>query len=473
MKIKIVIIFLISVCCFSSEVDREALKNIKNYQLSNDLLDSQKSIILVINPKTGEIIESSIGARKFYGYNNLDSLNISNLNTMSDKEIKKEMAKAVKEDSNYFHFKHKLNNGEIRDVSVSSYPMIKGDQPLLLSIVQDITEQEKIERNRLFLIEIIISILSFGVLLTTILALKIRHAKEKYKNLFKNMTIGFIHLKMIYNRKKEPDDYIFLDVNPYFEKLTGISQKVIIGKKVKTLFPDLIDYKLKTFDKVIKKKVSINYKYYFPKMNKLFSYRAFATTNMTLALVFSDITEQEVLKKKLEEEKEKAENMATHDFLTGLPNRILFQNEFNRYIEHAKLNQTSIAICMFDMDKFKSINDTYGHLVGDLVLKEIGKRVEETIRACDVVSRFGGDEFACLITNFKSHEECEIIVKRIIKNVNKIFQINECKIFPSISIGIAIFPQNGTTENELVKKADTALYYIKNHGKNNYHFYGK
>lgn len=179
-----------------------------------------------------------------------------------------------------------------------------------------------------------------------------------------------------------------------------------------------------------------------------------------------------VLKKaerELEEEKAKALELATHDFLTELPNRILLMDRFESAVEYSKRNNEVFCIMSMDLDDFKVVNDNLGHAVGDKLLKEIANRVQNAVRKNDTVSRIGGDEFILLSTNIKTKSDAEIMAKRILNTFNKPFDfLNNSEIKPGISIGIAFYPINGENFEDLAKSADSAMYLAKKSGKNRF-----
>lgn len=178
---------------------------------------------------------------------------------------------------------------------------------------------------------------------------------------------------------------------------------------------------------------------------------------------------QERLKKK----QESLKHIASHDSLTNLFNRREFEHLLDNAIHSAKLNpnKISMALLLIDLDNFKSINDTYGHIHGDKLLKQFADRLAVITRENDILSRVGGDEFTLILYDIKSHFTVREISRRILSEVNSAYNILDKLITVTVSIGIAIYPNDGKTTNELLRKADLALYKAKNSGKNSYQFY--
>jgi len=175
----------------------------------------------------------------------------------------------------------------------------------------------------------------------------------------------------------------------------------------------------------------------------------------------SDITE-----KKMTEEK--IFHMATHDALTDLPNLNLVKDRIIMAIETSRRNKTSVAIMFIDLDNFKIVNDSFGHEIGDCLLQKVAKRFLSCIRKTDSVARVGGDEFLIVLTELQSSKNAELIAKKIIQFISKPFIFNDKHASVGVSIGISLYPDNGTDYKTLITKADRAMYVVKNSGKNNF-----
>lgn len=163
--------------------------------------------------------------------------------------------------------------------------------------------------------------------------------------------------------------------------------------------------------------------------------------------------------------------LANHDPLTRLPNRIKFNKELNNALKKANEINSQLAVLFLDLDRFKLINDTFGHDVGDKLLIEISNRLIHILEKNDVVCRIGGDEFTIMIPTIENIEQVSSIAKRILKTLQETYIIDGQEFSVSTSIGISIFPQDGTDSQELLKKADIAMYRGKENGKNIYQFY--
>jgi len=177
-----------------------------------------------------------------------------------------------------------------------------------------------------------------------------------------------------------------------------------------------------------------------------------------------EITEQKVAE-------EHIHHMARHDSLTGLPNRMMFSSLLNVAIPTAARYKRDFAVMFIDLDRFKFINDTLGHEAGDLLLKEIAARFKQTLRASDVIARLGGDEFVVLVQEISDREHAATVARKMLSAAIKPMMLvgQECRV--TASIGIALFPGDGEDEQALMKNADSAMYFAKEEGKNNFQFY--
>ncbi|CEG25934.1 bifunctional diguanylate cyclase/phosphodiesterase [Bacillus sp. B-jedd] len=167
---------------------------------------------------------------------------------------------------------------------------------------------------------------------------------------------------------------------------------------------------------------------------------------------------------------EKINFMAFHDELTGLANRRLFKERLNTTLNAGFNPGKVMAVMYFDLDQFKLINDSLGHTFGDKLLKAVAKRLQSSIRQDDLVSRWGGDEFTILLMNIKERE-IKIVAQRILNVFEKSFSVEGKELFITPGIGISLYPYDGVTTEELLRKADIAMYQAKKEGRNNYQFY--
>ncbi len=185
--------------------------------------------------------------------------------------------------------------------------------------------------------------------------------------------------------------------------------------------------------------------------------------------------QEDLIEKHLQtvEHKKKLLYQLEHDHLTKLPNRILFSDRLIESIKKSKRNDTNVAVLFIDIDKFKTINDSMGHDIGDEVLKEVALRFKSAMRESDVVARFGGDEFVVLIDDYKNAHDIIKIIDKIQKALVEPIVFNDSEYKSTISIGISVFPHDGDNPQSLLKNADIAMYRAKEDGRNRYKFFTK
>lgn len=184
--------------------------------------------------------------------------------------------------------------------------------------------------------------------------------------------------------------------------------------------------------------------------------------------IFSDITRRKQYEKHIN-------HLAHYDGLTNLPNRILLHDRLKQAILLATRKKQWITVFFLDLDRFKTLNDTQGHFVGDQLLQEVSKRLKNCVRQSDTVARFGGDEFVIVLTNFEDEDSArtnsEKIARNILHELSCPFLLSGQQFNTSSSIGFTLFPKDGNTVGQLIKNADTAMYYAKSKGRNNFQYY--
>jgi diguanylate cyclase (GGDEF)-like protein/PAS domain S-box-containing protein len=181
-------------------------------------------------------------------------------------------------------------------------------------------------------------------------------------------------------------------------------------------------------------------------------------------IVFRDVSATRTLEEKLT-------HSAQHDFLTGLPNRMLLNDRIGQAISLAHRHTCHAAVLFLDLNGFKQINDSLGHRIGDKVLQSVAKRLQECVRSPDTVIRQGGDEFIVVIQELKRPQDAVITVARLLKTVADVHSIDSHEIFVTTSIGVSVYPGDGLDAETLIKSADTAMYHTKKNGSQTYTFF--
>ncbi|MDG3088518.1 EAL domain-containing protein [Vibrio hannami] len=180
-------------------------------------------------------------------------------------------------------------------------------------------------------------------------------------------------------------------------------------------------------------------------------------------------------KEAIEQKNEDLHKQAHFDALTGLPNRVLLIDRLERTIQRAKRSSNAFAVIFIDLDHFKEVNDTFGHHAGDLLLQMVSKRIQSTIRSADTAARISGDEFIVILDGLQdadvAMQASSKVAGQLVRTISNAYRIEENTALISASIGVAIYPEDSKSADELIKCSDNAMYYAKSLGKNNFQFY--
>jgi diguanylate cyclase (GGDEF)-like protein len=293
----------------------------------------------------------------------------------------------------------------------------------------------------------------------------LREREERYRSLFNSIDEGYCVIEM----RIEPDqplDYRFIEVNHSFENQSTL--KDVEGKWMRDLRPDHEDSWFEIYRDVALTGKPIRFEQCSKALKNrcftLYAFRIGPPEQRRVAVLFNDITEQ----KRMEEE---IKRIAYHDYLTGLPNRRLFLDIVNLRVAEARRNINKLAILYMDLDKFKEVNDTFGHETGDELLKEVAKRLKLSIRESDTVARVGGDEFNIILSNITHTEDITTVAQKIIDSFHENFIISGHEFHITTSIGIGIYPDDSEEIEALFRYADQAMYKVKEMGRNTFQFY--
>jgi diguanylate cyclase (GGDEF)-like protein/PAS domain S-box-containing protein len=263
-------------------------------------------------------------------------------------------------------------------------------------------------------------------------------------------------------------------INKAFTKITGYTEKESLGESTKLLKSG--KHQLEFYEKMWKSIHTLGYwegeiwnrrksGEIYPEWLHISVIRDDIDQKITNYLaIFSDLT----LRKQTEQ---RLIHLAHYDDLTGLPNRTLFYERVTRALYHAQADSHLVAVVFIDLDGFKYVNDTWGHLVGDSLLKEVANRLAESLRKTHTLARLGGDDFALVLEQVSNSQEIELIVKKLLEAMVAPFNLQGHETFMTASIGISVYPNHGKDVDTLLKNADIAMYRAKEKGRNNYQFY--
>jgi diguanylate cyclase (GGDEF)-like protein/PAS domain S-box-containing protein len=441
-------------CCIAwwigeqSDTARIVLKELKVKK--NELEESEKRYRTLIENSPEPILVHTDGRIVFvnqHGVSLLGAENIDNLVGMSiydfmlpefQDEIREVVDRVNKTNESSIEpvvLKIKSLKGNIYDIEASYTPISFNDQSSIYVNFRNVTIRKRVERE-------------------------LKKSNERFEIIFEKAGIGLILIDRLGK---------IITTNPFFEKIVGYSAQEL-SKMLLTEFihPDDLERDLVLFHELVE-----NNRNYFQVENRLVHKNGENIwVNLILTLypqaeddqTFSigmahDITENKKYQTEIYE-------MAFHDALTGLPNRYLF----NEFMQKALDRGESIAVMFLDLDRFKLINDTFGHDLGDVLLIEAGKRLAQSVRKQDIVARQGGDEFIILLEG-TGRLEAEEAAKKIMEQFTEPFLLEGEEVFTSPSIGISLYPRDGSDLNTLKKNADAAMYLAKKCGRNNYQFY--
>lgn len=293
---------------------------------------------------------------------------------------------------------------------------------------------------------------------------ELKKAQEKLllaSNVFENTTEGIM---------VTDDQGNIQSVNPAFTTITGYDEEEIIGKNPRFLKSDrhTEEFYKEMWESIIKEgswKGEI-----WNKRKNGDVYPEWKTINAIeddngeithYVAVFSDITKVKLSEQRLN-------YMAYHDSLTGVANRLLFHDRLQQTIWQAERINAKLAVLFLDLDRFKIINDTLGHYIGDIVLRKVAEKLKKCVRESDTISRWGGDEFTIILPNIKKPQDAGLVADKIIEILSKGLIHEKHELYITASIGISIYPEDGRDLDTLLKNADNAMYQAKLQGKNNY-----
>jgi diguanylate cyclase (GGDEF)-like protein/PAS domain S-box-containing protein len=411
--------------------------------LAEDIISNISVGIYIV--QKGKFIYESPLFQKLSGYSHSDLLGTNPLDHVhpEDRKIVRQKAiKSLKEKSGSYEYRFVMKKGEmIWVMEMVTSITYKGERAALGSFM-DITEHRQMEEA-------------------------LRQSEERYQTIIEEMEEWYFETDLAGNITFFND--VFANVLGYSQKeLTGLNFRSFIKKEESDSVYRLFNQVFKTGEStknfphefistdgtVTSAEFSI-----FPKRDKegkVYGFRG----------IGHDITERK-------HAEEKIKYLATHDSLTGLPNRLMFSQLLNHAIQSAKRYTRQFAVLFIDLDRFKIINDTLGHEAGDQLLQEIAMRLKQALRAVDVVARLGGDEFVIFIEGVSDSSQAATVSHNILTTIIKPITIMGQERHITASIGISVFPKDAEDEQSLMKNADMAMYLAKEKGKNNYQFYSE
>ncbi|WP_394787623.1 PAS domain S-box protein [Rhodoferax sp.] len=375
-----------------------------------------------------------------YAQEEMMGMNLHELNTPEQNTQYAQRLKALTDaGQGFFESAHRCKNGSTMPVEVSARVIDSGGRKVLLSVIRDITERKHTQEQ-------------------------LRESESRLKNLFENLSSGVA----VYRASPDGQDFFFSDFNLAAERIDQVRREQLIGKSVVTVFPGITAIGLlDAFRRVWTSGVAEHFPVAFYQDARIAGWRenyVYKLPSGEIAAIYNDVTKEK-------QAEEQMQHQAHYDALTGLPNRTLFSDRLQQALATAKRCEAHLALLFLDLDKFKPVNDTLGHAVGDLLLAEVGKRLLACVRESDTVSRLGGDEFVVLLPTIEAEQDAMLVAEKIRDALSQPFEVADHRIGISASIGVAVYPQHGDDERTLTKNADAAMYIAKDAGHNNARMY--
>ncbi|MDP1996948.1 MAG: CHASE domain-containing protein [Gallionella sp.] len=288
--------------------------------------------------------------------------------------------------------------------------------------------------------------------------------EARLKGMFEHLNSGVV----IYRASPDGRDFTITSFNHAAERIEKISREDVIGRNVAEVFPGTSKMGLlEIFRRVWESGVAEQCPVSFYQDDRISGWRENYVLKLCsgeIAAIFNDVTERK-------QEEERTHYMAHYDALTHLPNRTLITDRIRQALAKAKRDRTRLALMFVDLDRFKPVNDELGHDIGDLVLKEVAKRLQDCMRESDTAARIGGDEFIVLLPTIEAEQDAMVVAEKIRHALCQPFELAGQRLEISCSIGVAIYPEHGSNDEQLVKHADIAMYHAKQSGRNNVKIY--
>ena len=299
----------------------------------------------------------------------------------------------------------------------------------------------------------------------------LEEANALYQGLIENMNEGVA----IYHAVDDGEDFVCKALNPAGARSARHSAGAVVGRRVREVFPGIDAMGLlDLFKQVYRSGQSASHQitnYRDERVSFWVKNHVFKLPGGELVAIFTDVSEQKTAEDALLQSQAKLKRMAYYDVLTGLPNRRMLLDRLRQATAVADRNGSLVAVCYLDLDEFKPVNDRLGHATGDALLRAVAERLGSIIRTGDTASRWGGDEFALLLTGLNNAQECEQTVARLLRLLATPYRIDAEELKLSASIGVALYPLDKSDSDALLRHADHAMYIAKQRGRNGFHVF--
>ena len=287
-------------------------------------------------------------------------------------------------------------------------------------------------------------------------------SEQKYRNLFLSIHEAVLLLEL----GEDAADAVIVEVNPACRCLFFGSFPGLEGLRSVQVFGNLHEEMMGIFQQVLQNEITVSIEKELPGLDKVLEISVAPAGKRRLAIIFSDVTEHRAAERQVQQ-------LASFDFLTGLPNRALLNDRLKQAMLACGRHECKIAVFFLDLDHFKAVNDSLGHAIGDLLLQAVAERLESGIRQSDTIARTGGDEFVIITMGLHDELNASLVATTILRCLDEPFWIADREIFINGSLGISIYPDDAGDASALLKNADMAMYAAKEQGRNRYNYYAK
>ncbi len=288
--------------------------------------------------------------------------------------------------------------------------------------------------------------------------INLRRSEERFRRLFERMLNAFVLFEVVGDGRGEVADLRILEVNPAFERLTGFPRGDVEGRRLRDVIPGVEPFWIETLGQVAVTRVSSRFENYLADLNQYFLVEAYSPNAGQVAAIIEDVTD-------LRRGEQLLRHRTFHDPLTDLPNRALCLDRLHRAIERAKRRLNYVyALIFLDLDRFKLINDSLGHVAGDKVLCRVAAILKKHVRRLDTVARVGGDEFAVLLEEIASPGDALRVARKIRDGLKEAMTVEGQKIYLSAGMGIVLGPADYERPEELLQNATIAMNHARRSG---------
>jgi diguanylate cyclase (GGDEF)-like protein/PAS domain S-box-containing protein len=384
--------------------------------------------------ETLRFIEVNQAAERHYGYTRGEflTMSIADIRPADELPRMREALDGLPPHSEGHIFRHRKKDGSIIEAEVTSFEFESAGRRARLVIAVDVTERRSAEQL-------------------------LRDSEERYRLLFERNLAG-VFRTTLHGR--------VLECNEALARIFGYDSLAELMAQPAASAYEHAEDRQRLMSRLREQRVLSNMEV---RMRKRDGTPIWVLENMTLLEgdtiegTIIDITDRKTAQ-------EQIEYQAYHDVLTDLPNRLLFRDRIGVALAHAKRHRTAAAVMFLDLDQFKIVNDSLGHTIGDGLLQAVGVRLVASVRAHDTVARMGGDEFTVLLSDVSDSSSAATVAQKILESVSYPMVIDGHELFVTTSIGIALYPEDGTDAETLLKNADRAMYHAKEEGRNNFQF---